>query len=492
MEQAERNTSVSPHSEAKRQPVNHLQTSQPKRLKQSASVDTRSVSPSFELDLDLQYTKSIQDTFRKTVVHEGNSIIGLIPFKGGADHLLAFIDPRLLSLSNEMTQPTYVEGSSAHVALVADGPEDYRESGHEATWDQELTTVEADGENALEEIENARNSTMPEDKAGNVEPECKISSTSVTSSSSSPSRSPQPNFPYAGYLNIDSTFFGWTANGKRMPDSVVIQNPDAPVNTEAPRNVEDHVLNPQLWLNNQVRLPKSWPESKVILSNTNHILYARMKDGPCLMCKQPAMMIDDMHHCKCDVRLWRNQRRRLIGNNLYLKEVSQQIGTGVFTAMAIPEGQVLGDFVGELVPSRVWDSQIDGYLYVITAETDQSRLVASPRVLGYIDASKFGNWTRFINHDCESPNVYVQERRVGEVRVFAVHSTKHIQSGQELLAHYGDECFVQETRYRTRDTKKTVTRVCACGSAHCRYPVRGQPPQGELEDVGSATILLDD
>jgi hypothetical protein len=123
---------------------------------------------------------------------------------------------------------------------------------------------------------------------------------------------------------------------------------------------------------------------------------------------------------------------------------------------------VLGWYAGEIIPETPYEVHSD-YLMEMplgcAAEARSSDLFANyvdvPGVHVMIDASRKGNWTRFINHSCE-PYTEFRMRRVGNMRIMVVEAIRDIPEGVELSVNYG-------TGYYGVDTP----RKCGCGSERC-------------------------
>jgi hypothetical protein len=158
-------------------------------------------------------------------------------------------------------------------------------------------------------------------------------------------------------------------------------------------------------------------------------------------------------------------------------------GIGVYTKHAFKDRDILGWYAGKIVTSHSIDSENDYLLeapvgilsdpespcpsdrdsdgeYLPQSRSRRTHLEASSNAgdeteTVYIDASRQGNWTRFINHSCE-PHAEFRVCRVGGMRVMAVETIRDIPKGVELMVNYGKD-------YYGPDTRKT----CHCGTANC-------------------------
>uniref|UniRef100_A0AC35G6C7 [histone H3]-lysine(27) N-trimethyltransferase n=1 Tax=Panagrolaimus sp. PS1159 TaxID=55785 RepID=A0AC35G6C7_9BILA len=108
---------------------------------------------------------------------------------------------------------------------------------------------------------------------------------------------------------------------------------------------------------------------------------------------------------------------------------SEVAGTGCFSADDIPEGEFVGEYCGEIIShdegerrGKVYDAHKCSYLFNLnSAQT--------------LDAGRYGNIIRFINHS-DNPNVHPKILVVsGEQRV-GFFALRDIKSGEELFFDY--------------------------------------------------------
>ena len=139
-------------------------------------------------------------------------------------------------------------------------------------------------------------------------------------------------------------------------------------------------------------------------------------------------------------------------------------GKGVFAVQDIAEGEVLIEYVGEIIS---WQEAQDRHPHDPLQPNHTFYFhVDADRV---IDANFGGNSSRWINHSC-APNCYADER---DGRIF-ITALRNIAAGEELNYDYG---LIIEERY----TKKLKAEYpCWCGAATCRgtllAPKRGWVP----------------
>jgi hypothetical protein len=116
---------------------------------------------------------------------------------------------------------------------------------------------------------------------------------------------------------------------------------------------------------------------------------------------------------------------------------------GCFAANEIPEGTVLGQYVGELKMELLHESDSDNpdsgppehapeYAFALCV-IDSAEL--------FVDAKRFGNEMAFINDgrpDKSRNNVAYLQVSVNGVPVIFILSLRRISAGEELLTHYGE------------------------------------------------------
>ncbi|KAL6711811.1 hypothetical protein ACN47E_002854 [Coniothyrium glycines] len=123
-------------------------------------------------------------------------------------------------------------------------------------------------------------------------------------------------------------------------------------------------------------------------------------------------------------------------------------GYGLFSRQAWTRGDVLGIYLGELLPAR---TQNTDYCHEIAIGPTYSKVGS---VVAYVDAEKCGSYVRFCNHSCEA-NANISEARVGEQRVLALRAVRDIAAGEQVCIDYMEDYFRE--------------RKCLCGLQTCRY-----------------------
>uniref|UniRef100_A0A1D1YPQ5 Histone-lysine N-methyltransferase, H3 lysine-9 specific SUVH6 n=1 Tax=Anthurium amnicola TaxID=1678845 RepID=A0A1D1YPQ5_9ARAE len=186
--------------------------------------------------------------------------------------------------------------------------------------------------------------------------------------------------------------------------------------------------------------------------------------------------------CKCPPSCHNRVSQRGIKIRLEIFK-TQSMGWGVRSLTSIPSGTFICEYIGELIPDKEAEQRSnDEYLFDIGHNYDDHDLWEGLPTLipdlqsnshgevveeaGFtIDAAKYGNVGRFINHSC-SPNLYAQnvlydhdDKRMPHIMLFAA---ENIPPLQELTYHYN------YTIGQVRDSEGNMkTKDCHCGSLEC-------------------------
>lgn len=167
----------------------------------------------------------------------------------------------------------------------------------------------------------------------------------------------------------------------------------------------------------------------------------------------PPMLFECSRACLC----WNNCRNRVVqkGMTCHLQLFrTESKGWGVRTLQDIPRGTFVCEYVGEMVSDSEADKrEDDAYLFDLENRDGETYC---------LDARRYGNVSRFVNHLCE-PNLVT-------VRVFVDHqdlrfprmtffSSRDISRNEELGFDYGDKFWMIKYKCLT----------CECGSPKCKY-----------------------
>ncbi|KAI6830547.1 hypothetical protein KC367_g7927 [Hortaea werneckii] len=125
----------------------------------------------------------------------------------------------------------------------------------------------------------------------------------------------------------------------------------------------------------------------------------------------------------------------LPSSSIEIRGPGEEKGYGAFTApgVHIPKGQWLDEYIGELLPLPSPNTAPS------TGPTSLYRLWIPGTAI--IDASRAGNWTRFVNSSC-APNVKVWGESVGKRQVVLFQALREIGPEEELTFQYGAKYFL--------------------------------------------------
>jgi len=132
---------------------------------------------------------------------------------------------------------------------------------------------------------------------------------------------------------------------------------------------------------------------------------------------------------------------------LYIKYISENIGYGVFAGEDIALGQFIGHYSGRLIARSGM-----GYFpygreynvgYIRRKPTNKFVEKRADFIKGdfFINAAKYGNHTRLINHNAKAANTELMAYTFKEARYvhLGVIAACPIKKGEEILDNYGDD-----------------------------------------------------
>lgn len=168
---------------------------------------------------------------------------------------------------------------------------------------------------------------------------------------------------------------------------------------------------------------------------------------------EPPLIFECNRGCRC----WKTCSNRVVqhGQSARIQIYKTKgRGWGVRASLDILQGSFICEYVGELISDSEADNrEDDSYLFDLDNKDGDTYC---------IDARRYGNVARFINHRCE-PNiipvkVFVdhQDLRFPRICFFA---TTDIKAGEELGFDYGEKFWI--IKYKDF--------LCACGSPKCKY-----------------------
>ncbi|KAH9508779.1 Histone-lysine N-methyltransferase ehmt1 [Bulinus truncatus] len=168
---------------------------------------------------------------------------------------------------------------------------------------------------------------------------------------------------------------------------------------------------------------------------------------------EPPLVFECNRACRC----WVNCNNRVVQNGITCRLQMFRTngrGWGVRTLMDIPKGTFVCEYIGELISDSEADRrEDDSYLFDLDNKDGDTYC---------IDARKYGNISRFINHLCE-PNlipvkVFVEHQDLRFPRI-CLFSSREIKAYEELGFDYGEKFWMIKWKHFT----------CACKSQKCKY-----------------------
>lgn len=178
------------------------------------------------------------------------------------------------------------------------------------------------------------------------------------------------------------------------------------------------------------------------------------EDGTCSKdeCINASLNIECDKNCveKCENVVFRNTDvDESLEEILYTKTTNGK-GTGLFTGAKILPNQFIIEYIGEVLSPHQFKERMDA-----AKENSESNFYYAKMGNNYIDAKKYGNLARFLNHSC-SPNARLElwttyDEKFGEQLRLALFSTRQIEADEEI-------CF---------DYAWMSSTECCCGSTNC-------------------------
>ena len=126
----------------------------------------------------------------------------------------------------------------------------------------------------------------------------------------------------------------------------------------------------------------------------------------------------------------------------------------------IPKKAILAEYLGEVYPWNYSEDPIYALDFSLPG-TQPEEVIAS------ISSKRYGNWTRFINHSCDSSTKFTVVT-VGGRHTSVVQAVRDIEMFEEVTIDYGDGYWKQ--------------RVCECGAEECYSRMRIKIEEEEEEE----------
>ncbi|XBI93701.1 hypothetical protein VPH35_030480 [Triticum aestivum] len=202
-------------------------------------------------------------------------------------------------------------------------------------------------------------------------------------------------------------------------------------------------------------------------------------DKGCIIAAKP-LVYECGPSCKCPPTCHNRVGQKGIKFRLQVFK-TKSMGWGVKTLNYIPSGSFVCEYIGEVLDDEEAQKRMtDEYLFAIGHNYyDESLWEGLSRSIpslqngpgkdeetGFaVDASKMGNFAKFINHSC-TPNLYAQnvlydhdDKSAPHIMFFACED---IPPGQELVYHYNYA--IDQVHDENGNIKK---KKCLCGSVEC-------------------------
>jgi hypothetical protein len=177
---------------------------------------------------------------------------------------------------------------------------------------------------------------------------------------------------------------------------------------------------------------------------------------------------------------WAKRRPRLT-EALEVKRQPSAVGRGLFVRKSYKAGFEKGDAIGEYVGERILEDEYQARMERYIAQKEFNYFVDVVPESGdasglYIDATKKGNWTRFVNNS-HDPNAQFEPVVIDNTYHIFLVAIKKIRPGEEVTIDYGAE-------YRSPDQKFVE---CTCTAKNCSGVIGVQ-----LEKAFIRKLLLED
>ena len=194
-------------------------------------------------------------------------------------------------------------------------------------------------------------------------------------------------------------------------------------------HIHNNIYKAKAFLNS--RRPPFWPVNRPYPEDPTQV--RGLSFLPCITCES---------HMSCECSFFTSQD---IWHPLVeLREYGHR-GVGIRALERIPKRAILNEYVGEILPEDYADDPVYG-LDISLPGYRNNEVVAT------ISAKQYGNWTRFINHSCDSSTQFRTVTMGGRHRT-VVQTVREIEIFEELTIDYGDAYW--------RD------RECECGAEKC-------------------------
>jgi len=186
--------------------------------------------------------------------------------------------------------------------------------------------------------------------------------------------------------------------------------------------------------------------------------------------------------CACSSTCINRLTQRIPPRNAFHVQSFPEKGLGLAKNTPILSGEFLMEYMGEVLSAEevqyrrktccsssntTTTTFFNNYVLCLREHTLKGILVT------YIDASRYGNLSRYINHSCEPNLILVPVRRdYPSIPSMAFFAARDIKAGEELTFSYGDVKVLQAGEEEEEEKKEVrggmKRKLCHCGSIHCK------------------------
>uniref|UniRef100_A0A7E4UQH8 SET domain-containing protein n=1 Tax=Panagrellus redivivus TaxID=6233 RepID=A0A7E4UQH8_PANRE len=231
-------------------------------------------------------------------------------------------------------------------------------------------------------------------------------------------------------------------------------------------------------------MPKFKPVDENIISKK---ALPFIKDAPVLSCyctsdsngdRCDDNCVNRMLHMECGSRCTDNCRNKRFTNKQYAgfePFFAGAKGWGIRATKPIRTGDFIVEYVGEVVDPVETKKRLKMY----TQKGHKHHYMMGLRNNAVIDATTYGNFSRFVNHSCD-PNAETQKWVVHKQMRVGFFAKKNIAPGEEIVFDYAFERFGE------------AAQVCYCGSKNCTGYIGSKPEPGatggEVDEDDAASL----
>ena len=128
-------------------------------------------------------------------------------------------------------------------------------------------------------------------------------------------------------------------------------------------------------------------------------------------------------------------------------------GTGLKIKEDCSAGDFVTEYIGEIIDKSTFKKRLWGYYHEGKIKGNFYMMEVNSNCI--IDATRKGNFSRFMNHSC-NPSCEIQKWQVGNDDRVAIFAKRDLKSGDEITIDYQFEHFTMDKW------------VCKCGEKNCR------------------------